>query len=461
MNLANHATALPIDPNDFRKIFERMPYPAFFHDDEFRLILANDAYYKEAGMDAREAIGKFYWEVFPIGIGPLTCCEAACGNNHEVSSLEEVIVGNKTFLSFSYINRDASSKPIHAIHILIDVSDRNSSIERLSAINEQFTILFESSTDAIMLLDENGFFDCNPATLRMFNCSTRDEFIGKHPSQFSPEFQFNGESSASLSKKQIATAYLMGNNLFEWQHQRLDGTIFDAEVLLIAFTRHENRVLQATVRDISERKLKELELTRTSENLQKSLKAIIETMNKTMELRDPYTADHHKRVAKIATAIATELGWDKPSLEGLEMAALVHDIGKVGVPSEILTKPSSLSEFEQKLMQEHPQYGYEILKDIVFPWPVAQIIVQHHERLDGSGYPSALTSDNICLEARIIAVADTIEAISSHRPYRPALGLPAAIKEINKQAGKQLDREVVDAAIRLFRDKTSLDFLDK
>ena len=457
MTQTTHQPIMDIDPCDFRKIFERMPYPAFFHDHEFRLMLANDAYFKEAGVDAGQAIGKFYWEVLPKGNGPMACCKAAFQSNTEPSSFEEVIVDNKIFLSFSYINRDSTGKSIHAIHILTDVTERNHSIERLSSINEQFSILFQLSTDAIMLLDVDHFIDCNPSTLRMFGCKSRDDFIGKQPSQFSPEFQYDGESSASLAKKQIATAFANGNNFFAWRHQRLDGTVFDAEVLLIAFKRKDKVVIQATVRDITDRKLKEQELIKTTESLQKSLKAIIATMNKTMELRDPYTAGHQNRVARIATEIAIELGWDKSRIEGLEMAALIHDIGKIGVPSEILSKPSRLSVFEQKLMQEHPAHGYEILKDINFPWPVAEIILQHHERLDGSGYPNALTGDSICPEARIIAVADTIEAMSSHRPYRPALGLPAAIHEISLQSGNQLDPTVVAAAIRLYKDKKSLE----
>jgi HD-GYP domain-containing protein (c-di-GMP phosphodiesterase class II) len=139
------------------------------------------------------------------------------------------------------------------------------------------------------------------------------------------------------------------------------------------------------------------------------------------------------------------------------MAGLIHDIGKIGVPSEILTKPSELSEFEEKLVQLHPQHGYELLKDIEFPWAIADIVRQHHERIDGSGYPLGLKGDAILPEAKVLAVADMLEAIATHRPYRPARGLPMALELIKSESGKQLDAAVVDAAVRLFQGKESVD----
>jgi putative nucleotidyltransferase with HDIG domain len=178
-----------------------------------------------------------------------------------------------------------------------------------------------------------------------------------------------------------------------------------------------------------------------------------------MELRDPYTAGHQARVAAISCAIAKELGWNEDRIKGLQMAGLIHDIGKIGIPSEILSKPSQLSEFEEKLMEEHAEHSFQLLKGIDFPWPIAEMVHQHHERMDGSGYPHGLKGDEIMLEGRVLAVADTIEAMSTHRPYRPALGLPAAIQEIKARSGIQLDAQVVNAALHLFEGKPSLDGL--
>jgi putative nucleotidyltransferase with HDIG domain len=192
------------------------------------------------------------------------------------------------------------------------------------------------------------------------------------------------------------------------------------------------------------------------ERLAISLRATIEAMSRTMEWRDPYTAGHQKRVAMISMAIAQKLGWEIDRVQSLYMAAMVHDIGKVAVPSEILTKPSHLTDLEMQMVREHVENGYQILKDIPFPWPLANIVRQHHERLDGSGYPHQLKGDQICPEARILAVADTIEAMATHRPYRPALGLQAALDEVRAEAGIGLDVDVVNAALELMDAENSL-----
>ena len=194
---------------------------------------------------------------------------------------------------------------------------------------------------------------------------------------------------------------------------------------------------------------------RAEHKLNIALRATIEAMSKTMEWRDPYTSGHQKRVAMIAQAIAGELGWSEDERLAVYFAGLVHDIGKIAVPSEILTKPSKLSPLEMQLVSGHVEAGYQILKDIPFPWPIALMIQQHHERLDGSGYPNKLIGDQICQGARVLAVADTIEAMATHRPYRAALGLSAAMQTLRTQAGISIDKNVLDAAFRLMdRDNT-------
>jgi putative nucleotidyltransferase with HDIG domain len=194
----------------------------------------------------------------------------------------------------------------------------------------------------------------------------------------------------------------------------------------------------------------------TQERLASSLRATIEAMSKTMEWRDPYTAGHQKRVAMISMAIGRQLGWNDERVQAIYMAAMVHDIGKMAVPSEILTKPSRLTDLEMQLVQGHVEAGYQILKDIPFPWPIAEMVHQHHERLDGSGYPNKLVGEQICEEARVLAVADTIEAMATHRPYRPAKGLNAALEEIKAESGAKLDSKVVDAAFKLIEGNNEL-----
>jgi len=194
-------------------------------------------------------------------------------------------------------------------------------------------------------------------------------------------------------------------------------------------------------------------LEQTLARIDQTLDGTVAAISAMVELRDPYTAGHERRVAALAGAIAQELGLDEVQQEGIRIGAMIHDIGKIQIPAEILSKPACLNELEVKLVQAHPEAGYQILKGIDFPWPIADITRQHHERLDGSGYPQGLKGDRIIIEARIVAVADVVEAISSHRPYRPSLGQVAALEQIQKGAGTLFDAEVVAACVRLFQEE--------
>lgn len=172
-----------------------------------------------------------------------------------------------------------------------------------------------------------------------------------------------------------------------------------------------------------------------------------------VEMRDPYTAGHQVRVANLAAAIAKQMELPDEQVHAIHLAGTVHDLGKVQNPAEILSKPGKITDIEFSMIKIHPQAGYDILKDIDFPWPIAQMVLQHHERLDGPGYPQGLKGDEILLEARIMTVADVVEAISAHRPYRPGLGLEVALAEITKNRGTFYDPQVVDACVTLFREK--------
>ncbi|MBW2650712.1 MAG: response regulator [Deltaproteobacteria bacterium] len=195
------------------------------------------------------------------------------------------------------------------------------------------------------------------------------------------------------------------------------------------------------------------ELEQSYEKLQVTLEGTINALAAATEWRDPYTAGHQQRVAELARAIAEEMNLSEEQIREIHMSALIHDIGKINVPAEILSKPGQLSEFEFKIIQTHPQIGYDILKEIEFPWPIARIVLQHHERMNGSGYPQGLSGKDILLEARILAVADVVEAMSSHRPYRPALGIDRALEEISQNKGILYDPEVADACLSLFTEK--------
>lgn len=194
-------------------------------------------------------------------------------------------------------------------------------------------------------------------------------------------------------------------------------------------------------------------IKRSEQQLKEALTGTISAISHTIEKRDPYTAGHQQRVAQLSTAIARSMGLDELHIEGIYLGSLIHDIGKIYIPAEILNRPGKLSEYEFGMIKSHPDVGYEIIKDINFDWPIAKMVYQHHERLDGTGYPQGLKGDEICLEAKIISTADIVEAMTSHRPYRPGLGQEAALKQIESEAGISLDKDIVAQCLRLFREK--------
>ncbi|MDQ7836002.1 MAG: response regulator [Humidesulfovibrio sp.] len=213
--------------------------------------------------------------------------------------------------------------------------------------------------------------------------------------------------------------------------------------------RGEFRGRVMVLRNVALRKQAEAELLESMQALRTAFRQTVRALASMAEKRDPYTAGHQQRVARLACAIGGEMGLPADSLEGLEVSGTLHDVGKVYVPAEILSKPARLSHMEMGIMKSHSEVGFEILREVNFPWPVARTVLEHHERLDGSGYPGGLKGTEISLEARILAVADVVEAMSSHRPYRAALGLPLALEEIKAGRGKVYDPEVVDACLAL------------
>lgn len=227
-----------------------------------------------------------------------------------------------------------------------------------------------------------------------------------------------------------------------------------------AKVRKDNAELEKRVRErtqeleieVEERKAAQEALRASYDKLNNTMDDIILTMARLVEIRDPYTAGHQQRVASLAVAIAHKMNLPQDVIDGIHAAGIVHDIGKMYVPAEILSKPGMLEDYEFKLLQAHPAKGAYILRSIDFPWPVADLVEQHHERLDGSGYPNGLADGQILIGARILAVADVVEAVSSHRPYRPALGITIALAEIEKKSGLYFDPTVVEACCQLIRE---------
>ncbi len=230
----------------------------------------------------------------------------------------------------------------------------------------------------------------------------------------------------------------------------------EMQVNLERLVRERTRELSETnarlLSEISEKERLEENLLHSLDHTQNVIKGTIQLIGRFLEMKDPYTAAHQKRVSELAFRIAEALGLDEHEREGILMAALIHDIGKISIPSEILSKPGRLSDIEYDLIKTHSQKGFDILKEIEFPWPIAQIVLQHHERLDGSGYPDGIRGDHILFTSRILTVADVMEAISSHRPYRAALGVDKGIEHLQQYAGIYYDTEIVRQCVHLFRE---------
>ncbi|HPL95981.1 MAG TPA: HD domain-containing phosphohydrolase [Smithellaceae bacterium] len=242
------------------------------------------------------------------------------------------------------------------------------------------------------------------------------------------------------------------------ENKRLDELVKKQNAELVEL----NRDLEAKVR------LKTIDLDRRAEELKASYEKIqmildgtVLAMSRIVESRDPYTAGHQQQVTQIASIIAEKISLPPDRVEAIRISAALHDIGKISVPSEILTKPSRLTDLERELVKTHSQNAYDILKAIDFPYTIADIILQHHERMDGSGYPQGLKGEEILLEARIVAVADVLEAMSAHRPYRPALGIEAAMEEITRHRGLLYDENVVDACLEIYRENGQKGFLSR
>jgi len=319
---------------------------------------------------------------------------------------------------------------------------------QLRKSEEKYRALFEDSRDAIYLNNQEGeLIDFNLSTLELFGYS-REEMLG-----INTKSVFVNPDKYERLKDEIAQKGSVRE--FKAKLRKKDGTEMDCLITSTVRQAKDKSKLgyQGMIRDISELVSSRKQIETTLNDLRKALGGTIEAMALTVETRDPYTAGHQRRVANLARSIASEMGVSKAQIQGVRMAGVIHDIGKISVPGEILSKPGNISQNELGIIKEHPQVGYNILKTVDFPWPIAQIVLQHHERMDGSGYPNGISGENILLEARILAVADVVEAMASHRPYRAALGINLALNEISKNCGSSYDSKVVDACLRLFNEK--------
>jgi len=323
------------------------------------------------------------------------------------------------------------------------------SFEKITASEEKFKALSENSPDIIYTLDDQGVFTyVNPAWQRVLGHEEK-EVIGKRFANFSKR---DITESTIKAFERIRTKKHELNNLFGiLLHKNGEERIFEISGAPNIDASGNVIGIVGIFKDVTDLKRSEADLRISFDKLKSAMNSTIDAISLIVESRD--TSGHQRRVAALARSIAAEMNLSRDQIEGIRMAASIHDMGKISIPAEILSMPRKLSKLEFDLVKTHSQAGHDIIKDIDFPWPIANIILQHHERIDGSGYPHGLRGDNILLEARILAVADVVEAMASYRPYRPALGLDTALEEITRNKNILYDGEVVEACLKIFREK--------
>jgi PAS domain S-box-containing protein/putative nucleotidyltransferase with HDIG domain len=334
------------------------------------------------------------------------------------------------------------------VSLALETWERKRNQEKLAAAAEQFQGLVEQSIAGIFIIADGRYVYVNPRLSEIMGCQPAD-LIGHDAAESvvdndRPVFRanlalcLNGEAQSQL------ISYLC---------RRPDGSTVDVGSHLNRATHAGKPAVIGMLQDIGDKKRAESRIQDYILKLEHGMLGTIKALSVMSELRDPYTYGHEQRVGDLSGAIAAEMGLDAQVVKGLQVAGYVHDIGKIVVPAEILAKPSKLTKAEFELIKSHPEQGYEVLKDIDFPWPVAQVALQHHERIDGAGYPRGLKGDQIIIEARILAVADVVEAMAAHRPYRPSRGIDAALEEVIRYRGVKYDPAAVDACVRLFRER--------
>ena len=333
-----------------------------------------------------------------------------------------------------------------------DITSSKQTEEKLKISEDKYRTIFENAVEGIFQTTPEGrYISVNPALAKMKGYDAPEELINGI-TNISKQTYVNPEDRVKYKEILEEKGIVQG---FEPRHYRKDGSIIWVSINSRVVRDPTGKALyyEGTIEDITARKTADEKFKQNAEKLRKALSGTIKALSMTVEARDPYTAGHQKKVSNLARLIAQHMVLPDDTIDNIRIAGIIHDVGKISIPAEILSKPGALTDIEMSLIKVHSQAGYDILKDVGLPYPIAEIVLQHHERLDGSGYPQGLKNDRILLESRIIAVADIVEAMASHRPYRPGCGIDAALEEIEKNKGILYDAGVVDACVKLFREK--------
>ena len=441
----------------YRELCDFLPIPVYEMDLDSNITAANRTIFNvfgatekdlEKGFNARRLLTPEGIEKSARNIQKLIQGEHIEGTEYTFKRLDGSVFPAIVISSVIY----REGRPVGLRGAIIDITERRKSEEKLRRMNAFLDSVVENIPNMLFIKDaaDLRFVRFNRAGEELLGYS-QDEFLGKSDYDFFPKEQadsFTEKDREVLRKKEFVDIPE------ETIQTRFKGErVVHTKKVPILDANGEPEFLLGISSDITERKKAEDNLRRILGRLERAVNVTVQVMVAAVEARDPYTSGHQTRVANLARTIAMEMGLPLEKVEAVRMAASIHDIGKLHIPAEILSKPTKLSDIEYSMIKEHPRIGAEILKNVESPWPLAEIVHQHHERLNGSGYPSGLKGDQIGLEARILAVADVVEAMATHRPYRPSLGIKSALMEIENLRGIAFDADVADACLRLFREK--------
>jgi PAS domain S-box-containing protein/putative nucleotidyltransferase with HDIG domain len=439
-------------------VVENVPLMIFLKEaTDLRFVVLNRAGEELLGYDRKDLMGRNNLDLFPPEQAAHFMAKDREVLDGEVGMLdipEEPILtakkGQRLLHTRKVCIKGADGKTKYLLGISEDITERKLMEESIQKNSLDLIAILDNLPFLAWLKDSEGrFMMVNEPFALSCGLSAANDLIGK--------------TDLDIWPKQLAEAYraddleVMRNrqkkNVEEPISDRGEEKWFETHKAPLHDSKGNVAGTTGFSRDITERKRAETELRQTLETLRRAINTTIQVMVSAVEVRDPYTSGHQTRSADLARAIATEMGLSQEKIEGIRMAGSIHDIGKLSIPAEILSKPTKLTEIELSLIKEHAHKGFEMLKKVESPWPLAEIVYQHHERMDGSGYPRNLKGEEICVEARILTVADVVEAMASHRPYRAGLGIDAALEEIEKNSGIFYDSAVADACLRLFREK--------
>ncbi|MBU0545095.1 MAG: PAS domain S-box protein [Proteobacteria bacterium] len=437
---------------DWGNIFQAISHPTVILDPHHVIVAANKAVVSASGMSAKDLVGRKCYEIFhgKDTVSPPKCCpmESLLASGCFETEDMEMEAFEGVFLVSCTPVFDQKGCVEKIIHIATDITKRKQAEEALQKSEEKYRNLFENANEAIFVVQDGKLVFLNPMTAEITGYS--EEELMSRPFA---EFIYQDDRDMVLGRhiKRMKGEELPHVYSFRIIHK--EGNIIWGELNVVLINWKDKAATLNFLSDITERRQVEEQLQQTLESLRRSFDTTIQVMISAIEIRDPYTSGHQIRSANIARAIAKEMDFSQDIIEAIRMAGPIHDIGKLSVPAEILSKPGRLTDIEFSLIKQHTLKGYEMLKDVESPWPLAEIVYQHHERMDGSGYPRGLKGEEILMEARILSVADVVEAMASHRPYRAGLGIDAALNEIEKNRRIFYDNTVADACLRLFREK--------